>query len=392
MMAGRVVWIVLDSLGMGHAPDAAAYGDDDANTLAHVAQAAGGLAIPHMARLGLARAALLDEWMEKEVTGAYGTMTPQSAGKDTTNGHLEMVGVVLREPMPVYPQGFPPRIMEPFERAIGSGTLGNIPASGTEIIKRLGDEHVRTGKPIVYTSGDSVFQLAAHESIVSVERLYEMCRIARELLQGPDAVGRVIARPFAGPSGAYARTANRRDFSLDFGPTLLTALERAGVPVVAIGKIEDIYGGRGIARAVHTSSNQDGVRQILTALGELSAPALLFANLVDFDMLYGHRNDPAGFARAIEAFDDALPDILRRLREDDVLIITADHGCDPTTAGTDHTRESVPLLVFAPWMTRAVALGQRATFADLGATVAEYFGVSQDAGTSFWPLIREALR
>ena len=390
-MSGRVVWIVLDSVGVGHARDAAAYGDEDADTLLHVAQAAGGLAVSHMASMGLGRVAGLDGWLGVGVRGAYGSMTPQSAGKDTTNGHLEMVGVVLREPLPVYPDGFPPRVMEPFERLIGRGTLCNAPASGTEIIRALGDEHVRTGKPIVYTSGDSVFQLAAHESVIPPDQLYEMCHVARDLLQGRDAVGRVIARPFVGASGAYTRTANRRDFSLDFGPTLLTTLAGAGIPVFAIGKIEDIYGGHGIARSAHTLDNRDGVEQIVAALSDLGAPALLFANLVDFDMLYGHRNDPLGFARAIEAFDRALPDIVRLLQPDDVLIITADHGCDPTTAGTDHTREAVPILLYTPRMARGVDLGRRETFADLGATVAEYFGVPQDVGESFWPLVKGAL-
>ena len=389
-MSGRVVWIVLDSVGVGHARDAAAYGDEDADTLLHVAQAAGGLDVSRMASMGLARVAGLDGWRDVDVRGAYGSMTPQSAGKDTTNGHFEMVGVVLREPLPVYPDGFPPRVMEPFERLIGRGTLGNVPASGTEIIRSLGDEHVRTGKPIVYTSADSVFQLAAHESVIPPDRLYEMCQVARGLLQGRDGVGRVIARPFVGTSGAYKRTANRRDFSLDFGPTLLTTLAGAGIPVHAIGKIEDIYGGRGIGRSVHTVDNRDGVERIKAALADLRAPALLFANLVDFDMLYGHRNDPQGFARAIEAFDRALPDIVARLEPDDVLIITPDHGCDPTTAGTDHTREAVPVLVYTPRMARAVDIGRRATFADLGATVAEYFGVSQDVGESFWPLVKGA--
>jgi len=321
---------------------------------------------------------------EDEVVGCYGKMKERSVGKDTTNGHWEFVGVVLDRPLPVYPQGFPPEIIEPFERAIGRKILGHRPASGTEILKELGDEHVRTGRPIVYTSGDSVFQIAAHEEVIPPADLYRMCEIARGLLQGEHGVGRVIARPFVGQNGHYVRTDRRRDYSLRFGPTVLDALQAAGWPVVGIGKIHDIYAGVGISEAVHTIDNMDGVDQMVR-WGRRLERGLIYGNLVDFDSLYGHRNDAVGFARAVEAFDTRMPEILDTLRGDDVLVITADHGCDPTTPGTDHTREWVPLLVWGPGLKPGVDLGERDTFADIGATLAEAFGVpAPRVGTSFW--------
>lgn len=383
----RVILIVLDSVGVGQAPDAAAYGDEGANTLAHTAAAVGGLSLPHLGRMGIGQITNIlgvSEVRPPDSAGAYGYMIPQSAGKDTTNGHLEFVGVTLREPLPTYPAGFPKEIMAPFERAIGRTTIGNYPASGTEIILELGEEHMRSGQPIVYTSADSVFQIAAHEDVIAVEELYHMCEIARDLLTGPHAVGRVIARPFTGQPDHFVRTANRRDYSRDFGPTLLTALTDAGVTVVGVGKIEDIYAGKGITQGIHTAGNDDGVMQTLSVMRSQEGPALIFTNLVDFDSLYGHRNDPIGFGRAIEAFDRQLPDLLGLLRDDDLLLITADHGCDPTTPSTDHSREGVPLLVYGKWMNTLIPLGRRDTYADLGATVARHLGVAWPQGTDFY--------
>ncbi len=383
----RWVWIVLDSVGIGAAPDAERYGvaDQQSHTLRHVSQSVGGLQVPHLAKLGLGCIDEIPGVTCEQPMGGYGKMRERSFGKDTTNGHWEFVGVVLEEPLPVYPNGFPDHIIHPFERYVGKPVLCNQPASGTAVIEKFGLMHEQTGRPIVYTSADSVFQIAAHESVVPVETLYDWCRYARELLQGEDGVGRVIARPFTGTSGAYQRTDRRKDFSLDFGETVLNRVEQTGWPVVGIGKIFDIYGGSGVSISIHTSGNEDGVNKLLSALEQYDK-GLIYINLVDFDMLYGHRNDPVGFARAIEAFDKRLPEILQRLGSDDVLCITADHGCDPTTPGTDHTREWVPLLVWQPKMQRGVSLGERNTFADIGASVADFFQVSPPAaGVSFLP-------
>ncbi|MCI0184104.1 MAG: phosphopentomutase [Acidibacillus sp.] len=385
---GRVILIVLDSVGIGHAPDAAAYGDVGSNTIGHVAKVLGGLHVPHLASLGLGKITEIEGVSTTDVHGAYGMMAPQSAGKDTTNGHMEFVGVTLREPLPTYPNGFPKEIMEPFEHRIGRKTLGNYPSSGTVILDELGEEHLNTGFPIVYTSGDSVFQLAAHEDVISVSQLYEMCAVARSLLVGEHAVGRVIARPFTGTVGHFARTANRRDFSRDFGPTLLTHLTDQQIPVIGIGKIEDIYGGQGITRGIHTQGNDDGINQTLTAMEEIEGPAFIFTNLVDFDMLYGHRNDPLGFGRAIEAFDRRLPELLQRLQPDDILLISADHGCDPTTPSTDHSRECVPIIGYYPGMMTSENMGTRSTYADIGATIADFFNVEWSIGTSFYEHLR----
>lgn len=388
-MNRRVIVIVLDSVGVGQAPDAARYGDEQANTLSHTAKASGGLRVPNLARLGLGRITEVEGAADPGDlgAGAFGHMVPQSAGKDTTNGHLEFVGVTLREPLPTYPNGFPEAIIGPFEQAIGRHVLGNRPASGTEILKDLGEQHLLTGDVIVYTSGDSVFQIAAHEDVIPVADLYRMCHIARDLLVGEHAVGRVIARPFIGKPGDFRRTANRRDYSRDFGPTLLTELVHHGLTVTGIGKIEDIYGGQGISRAVHTENNDDGVTQTLRAMREDSAAGLIFTNLVDFDSLYGHRNDPIGFGRAIEAFDARLPEIIAQMSSQDLLLITADHGCDPTTASTDHSREAVPLLAFGRWMKRLLPLGRRDSYADLGATIAAHLSVPWSLGNSFYPLL-----
>lgn len=394
MNTHRVIVIVLDSVGVGHAPDAAAYGDEGANTLAHTASAMNGLHLPNLGRLGIGciTPVLGVTDHPHDGAGAYGYMIPQSAGKDTTNGHMEFVGVTLRDPLPTYPSGFPPEIMTEFQRAIGRATLGNYPASGTEIIQDLGEQHVRTGSPIVYTSADSVFQIAAHEDVIALDELYHMCDIARKLLTGPHAVGRVIARPFTGTGGSYVRTANRRDYSRDFGPTLLTHLTEHGVTVVGIGKIEDIYGGQGISQGIHTVNNTDGVIQTIKQMRSQEGPALLFTNLVDFDSLYGHRNDPVGFGRALEAFDAKLPEIVACMGPNDLLLITADHGCDPTTPSTDHSREGVPLLAYGTWMQTLIPLGRRDTYADLGATVASHLGVSWGRGQDFYPQLRGEAR
>ncbi|KEO82391.1 phosphopentomutase [Tumebacillus flagellatus] len=380
MAFNRMICIVLDSVGIGEAHDAPAYGDVGANTIGNIAKAVGGLNVPNLEKLGLG---LIDDVegvsAKVEPIGNYGKMEEQSAGKDTTNGHWEMMGVKLDKPLPVYPDGFPPEIMDEFERQIGRKTLGNKPASGTEIIKELGDEHVRTGYPIVYTSADSVFQIAAHEEVIPLEELYKMCHIARELLVGEHAVGRVIARPFVGSNGNYTRTANRHDYSRDFGRTVLNEMDEKGLTVAGVGKIYDIYGGSGVNDKVGTKNNMDGVDKTLEMMGKVEQ-GLIFTNLVDFDALYGHRNDPQGFAKAIVDFDQRLPEILDQMREDDLLILTADHGCDPTTEGTDHSRENVPLLVYGKNAKSGVNLGLRRTFADLGATIAENFGVQ---GTGF---------
>ena len=384
MAFSRVVFIVLDSVGIGAMYDAEAYGDVGSNTIGNIAKAVGGLSIPNLERLGLGKIAPL-QGVSAEVAaiGNYGKMAELSAGKDTTNGHWEMMGIKLDKPLPTYPDGFPPEIMDEFERRIGRKTLGNKPASGTEIIKELGDEHVRTGYPIVYTSADSVFQIAAHEEVIPLEELYNMCKIARELLVGEHAVGRVIARPFIGSNGNYTRTANRHDYSRDFGRTVLNEMDEQGLTVMGIGKIYDIYGGSGVNGKVGTKNNMDGVDKTLEQMKQVEK-GLIFTNLVDFDALYGHRNDPEGFAKAIVDFDQRLPEILDALREDDLLILTADHGCDPTHPGTDHTREYVPLLVYGKNAKQGVDLGTRKTFADLGATIADNFGVgSTGLGESF---------
>ncbi|HZZ83117.1 MAG TPA: phosphopentomutase [Anaeromyxobacteraceae bacterium] len=378
----RFVILVADSAGCGALPDAAAYGDAGADTIGHVARAVGGLALPNLGRLGLGKVlAVQGVPPDPAPAGFWGKMAERSPGKDTTTGHWEMMGVVLREPLALFPRGFPREILEPWLASTGApGVLGNEVASGTEIIQRLGAEHQRTGKPIVYTSADSVFQVAAHTDTVPLETLYRWCEVARRQLD-PYRVARVIARPFVGAPGAYTRTYDRKDFSLPApAPTVLQALAAAGVPVVGVGKIPDIYDRQGISREVHTAGNADGLARTEALLGELEQ-GLLFVNLVDFDMLYGHRRDVKGYARALEELDRALPRLLARLRPGDVLAITADHGCDPTHAGTDHTREHVPLLVHAGG--RGGPLGVRGSFSDLGATCAGLFGVPAQVGTSF---------
>jgi phosphopentomutase len=380
----RVVLVVCDSWGVGDAPDAAAYGDVDADTLGNTARAVGGFRAPNLEVLGLGHLTRIKGVQARAEAGAaYGRATERSAGKDTTTGHWEMMGILLDHPFPLYPNGFPDAIVAPFERAIGRKILGNVPASGTEIIAELGEEHTRTGRPIVYTSGDSVFQIACHKESVPLATLYEWCRVARRLLQGEYAVGRVIARPFDGVPRAFVRTPERRDFSLPPpAPTILDALADAGIAVYAVGKIRDIFSGQGITEGRYSDSNDHGVELTLEYLRR-RGPSFVFSNLVDFDSKYGHRNDPPGYAAAVEAFDKRLPEIVDAL-QGGVLFITGDHGCDPTTPSTDHTRERTPLLV-AGLPGGPYEIGTRESFGDLGQTIAALLGVEvmNRVGTSF---------
>jgi phosphopentomutase len=379
----RITWIVLDSVGAGEMPDAAFYGDAGSDTLGHIA-CARELHLPNLAQMGLGNLKRLPHVGPVDrPTAAFGKCALASPGKDTTTGHWEMVGIHLAKPFPLYPHGFPPEIMQEFERQIGRGTLGNCAASGTEILKELGEEHMRTGKPIVYTSADSVFQVAAHEEVIPLWELYKICEIAREMLRGPYEVGRVIARPFVGEPGAFARTPNRKDYAVP-PPRgmLLDQLHDHKVEVFSVGKIFDVFLGRGIDEYEKTKSNTDGMAKTLGALDELER-GLLFVNLVDFDQQYGHRNDVEGYAKALEEFDAWLPSLYAKLSADDLLIITADHGCDPTTPSTDHSREYVPLLVYRPRKLEPRDLGLRSTLSDIGQTVAENFGAKLGEGTSF---------
>src|SRR5215475_3472327 len=381
----RVVWIVLDSVGIGALPDAADYDDVGRTTLGHIAEARP-LEIPKLVSLGLANIAPLANLAPAErPLGAYGKGATHSPGKDTTTGHWEMAGIWLDQAFPVYKRGFPREIIAAFESRIGRGTIGNKPASGTEIIKELGEEHVRTGKPIVYTSGDSVFQIAAHEEVIPVNELYRMCETARTLLDGPHRVGRVIARPFTGTAGNFVRTTRRHDYAVDPPkPMLLDVLAERKVRVLGIGKIHDIYNGRGVDEYLTTKGNADGMEKLTTAAKERK-DGLIFCNLVDFDMLYGHRKDVEGFAQSIEEFDAMLGEYLPLLSLSDLLIITADHGCDPDRRWptTDHSREYVPILAYSPGSGAGVNLGLRDTLADLGQTVAENFGGKIPHGASF---------
>jgi phosphopentomutase len=380
----RVLWIVLDSVGIGAMPDSLAYGDDPgADTLGNCARLRP-LSLPNLCRLGLANIRPFEHLTAaSEPRGAYGRCALASPGKDTTTGHWEMAGILLERPFPLYPGGFPPEIMDEFSRRIGRGWLGNKPASGTEIIKQLGVEHMATGKPIVYTSADSVFQIAAHEEIIPIAEQYRICEIAREILKGEHEVGRVIARPFVGAPGAFTRTANRHDYAVAPPPgMLLDRLAEAKVPVTSVGKIADIFLGRGVSTSLKTTSNLDGMQKTLAAMAA-TPEGLIWVNLVDFDMLYGHRNDPEGYSKALEAVDQWLARLEFELGDHDLVLITADHGCDPTRPSTDHTREYVPLLAFGPGVRTGVNLGTRRSLADLGQTVAEIFGVSTPAGASF---------
>src|ERR1700720_412138 len=385
----RVFWIVLDSVGIGELPDAAEYGDVGRNTLGHVAESRP-LKVPNLVRLGLANIAPLKHLHPAAAPlGAYGKGATRSPGKDTTTGHWEMAGVWLDQAFPVYKNGFPPDVIAEFERSIGRKTIGNKAASGTEIIKELGEEHVRTGKPIVYTSGDSVFQIAAHEDVIPIAEMYRMCEIARKLLDAPNRVGRVIAGPFAGPPGDFQRTERRHDYAVEPPkPMLLDVLAERGTPVFGVGKIHDVYNGRGVPDYVTTKNNSDGMAKLTEAIAQ-RPKGLIFANLVDFDMLYGHRKDVEGFARSLEQFDEQLGPFLELLEPSDLLIITADHGCDPDPVNptTDHSREYVPILAYAPRAMEGRNLGTRSTLADMGQTVAENFGGEIPYGTSFLELL-----
>ncbi len=380
----KVLLVVCDSWGVGDAPDADAYGDRGADTLGNTSRAVGGLRAPNIEALGLGHLTRIEGIVPRAETGAgHGRATERSAGKDTTTGHWEMMGIRLAEPFPLYPDGFPPEIVGPFEEAIGRRILGNAPASGTEIIAELGEEHLRTGQPIVYTSGDSVFQLATHKDVVALPTLYEWSRVARRLLTGPHTVGRVIARPFEGRPGAFVRSPERRDFAVPPpGPTVLDRLQAADVPVYGVGKIRDIFSGQGITEGRYSDSNDHGIELTLDYL-QRPSPAFVFTNLVDFDSKYGHRNDPAGYAKAIEAFDRRLPDLMGAL-DGGVLFITGDHGCDPTSVSTDHTRERTPLLAAGlPDWPHEIAT--RGSFGDLGQTIAALLGVEVEGleGESF---------
>jgi phosphopentomutase len=378
----RAILIVMDSVGIGELPDAAAYGDEGSNTLAHIAGRVP-LRVPALRSLGIAR--VVDIGGDSPaVRGAYGRMAERSAGKDSVTGHWEMMGLVLDRPFPTFPSGFPPEILQEFERRIGRPTLGNVVASGTVIIDELGPEHMRTGAPIVYTSADSVFQVAAHESVVPVPELYRMCSIAFDIVGRGLGVGRVIARPFIGQPGHFTRTANRRDYALEpFAPTLLDRLKSNGQAVVGIGKIEDLFAGRGLTKALHTTSDDDGLN-VLEAELEITRRGLIFINLVDFDSKYGHRNDVAGYAANLERVDARLARVLDKAASEDLVVVTADHGNDPTTPSTDHAREHVPLMLAGHAVRPGVDLGTRPTFADLGQTLAELFEVPRlDHGTSF---------
>lgn len=384
----HVTVIVLDSVGVGGAPDAARYGDEGSATLPHVAEAVGGLSLPHLESLGLgAVTEIRGVEVPDEPVGAYGSLTEISAGKDTTTGHWELMGVILEKPFPTYPDGFPEDLIARFEELTGENILGNEVASGTEIIARLGEEHMRTGEPIVYTSADSVFQIAAHVDVIPLPRLYELCEIARGMLRGEHEVGRVIARPFRGRPGAFERTPDRHDFSvLPPTDTVLDLIARAGLEVRAVGKISDIFAGRGVTSSVPTRSNDDGISRLIEEM-RANPGGLTFVNLVDFDQAYGHRNDPHGYAAALEAFDARLPEICSALGPEDALFITADHGNDPTTPSTDHSRERTPVLVTGEKIA-PVHLGIRGSFADLGATVLELLGIEPAiSGSSFAPAI-----
>ena len=387
----RIFWIVLDSVGIGELPDAADYDDVGRNTLGHIAESRP-LEIPNLVRLGLANIAPLKHQTPASAPlGAYGKGATISPGKDTTTGHWEMSGVWLDQAFPVYKNGFPRDLIEEFEKQIGRKTIGNKPASGTEIIKELGEEHVRTGKPIVYTSGDSVFQIAAHEEVIPVAELYHMCEVARKLLDGPHRVGRVIARPFTGTTGHYVRTTRRHDYAVDPPkPMLMDVLAERKVRVFGIGKIHDIYNGRGVEEYVTTKGNADGMEKLMVAISERKS-GLIFCNLVDFDMLYGHRKHVAGFAKSLEEFDRMLAEFLPLLSLSDMLMITADHGCDPDPrwATTDHSREYVPILAYSPGGGAGVNLGVRDTLADMGQTIAENFDGTIPHGKSFLSEMRK---
>lgn len=385
----RVIVIVLDSVGIGALPDASVYGDDGSNTLGNIAKRVP-LQIPVLRSMGLDRLVALGPSVATPPRGAYGRMVEASPGKDSVTGHWEMMGIVLDRPFPTFPSGFPAALIAEFERRIGRGTLGNVVASGTEIIDRLGTEHIRTGNPIIYTSADSVFQIAAHEQVIPVPELYRICHVAFELVVQGLGVGRIIARPFVGTPGAFTRTANRHDYALEpAGPTLLDRLTSQNIPVVAIGKISDLFAGRGVSRTRPTTSDADGMNKLEAAMRDTPS-GFIFVNLVDFDTVYGHRNDLSGYAANLEQFDHRLAGFLPTLRPGDLLVVTADHGNDPSTPSTDHSREYVPILITGTCVRAGVDIGTRHTFADLGQTLAENFAVERlPHGSSFLEQILE---
>ena len=373
--SNRVILIVLDSVGIGYLPDAHLYGDEGSNTLGHIVEKYPALHIPNMISLGLGNidpSNLLPK--VENPLASYGKAMEQSAGKDTTTGHWEIAGTILEKPFPTFLDGFPTSFMADFEAAIGSKTIGNYAASGTAIIDDLGDEHVRTGFPIVYTSADSVFQIAMHESVIPIEKQYEICQIARDMLTGDYEVGRVIARPFVGTSGQYTRTSRRKDFATMPPDNVLDAINKQGKEVLGIGKIYDIFAGKGITRSIKTANNQEGIEATISAI-ENDEASLIFTNLVDFDMHFGHRRDVVGYAKCLEEFDAKLPEIMSKMKEDDILIITADHGNDPTWTGTDHTREYIPILIYRQNVPKAYNFGVRNSFVDIAATVADALGM-----------------
>ncbi|MBK7698250.1 MAG: phosphopentomutase [Saprospiraceae bacterium] len=373
--SNRVILIVLDSVGIGYLPDAHLYGDEGSNTLGHIVEKYPALHIPNMISLGLGNIDLNNLLPKvQNPLASYGKAMEQSAGKDTTTGHWEIAGTILEKPFPTFLDGFPTSFMADFEAAIGSKTIGNYAASGTAIIDDLGDEHVRTGFPIVYTSADSVFQIAMHEAVIPIEKQYEICQIARDMLTGDYEVGRVIARPFVGASGQYTRTSRRKDFATMPPDNVLDAINKQGKEVLGIGKIYDIFAGKGITRSIKTANNQEGIEATISAI-ENDEASLIFTNLVDFDMHFGHRRDVVGYAQCLEAFDAKLPEIMSKMKKEDILIITADHGNDPTWTGTDHTREYIPILIFGQNVPKAYNFGVRNSFVDIAATVSEALGM-----------------
>lgn len=388
-MTNRVVLFIMDSVGIGALPDADQFGDVGANTLGNIALSQGGIHLPNLQRLGLGN---IDEIVGVDPIdsplGAYGRSEEVSNGKDTTTGHWEIAGLHLRKPFKTFPEGFPKDVIEELEKRYGRKILGNKPASGTAIIEELGEEHMKTGNPIVYTSADSVLQIAAHEEVIPLEELYEMCKIAREVMMGDNAVARIIARPFVGSVGNFTRTSNRRDFSLDpSGETVLDIAKKEGLDVIAVGKIEDIYNGKGITEAVHTKDNMDGIDYTIKYIKE-NNKGIIFTNLVDFDSQYGHRRDPKGYKKALEELDARIPEMLDVLRDDDIIIFTADHGNDPTFRGTDHTREYIPIVIYGKNVKPNTNIGTRKSFADIAATISDLLGIpSTGNGDSFKDLI-----
>jgi len=385
-LINNVTLIVLDSLGVGELPDAYEYGDEGSNTLGNIVKEYKNIKLPNLIKLGLGKIEGVEGLEEtNNIVGSYGRAMEKSLGKDTTTGHWEISGIVLDQAFPTFPNGFPKEIIEEFEKLIGTKVLGNKVASGTVIINELGSEHLKTGYPIVYTSADSVFQIAAHEEVIPIDKLYEMCKIARGILKDKYAVGRVIARPFIGKEGNFTRTSNRRDFSLKpIHETMLDRIKSAGYDVMAVGKIEDIFVGQGITESVHTEDNMDGVDQTINFMKQ-HKKGLIFTNLVDFDMKFGHRNDVEGYGNAIIDFDNRLPELISNLRDDEVLIITADHGCDPTTESTDHSREYIPILIYGDKIKKGVNIGTRESFADIGKTILDLLGIDSEdmKGQSF---------